>query len=95
MAFNSLMAASSCGTDALMFGSLMMFVAGSWVSSPRWARLSGTFWSSLRRSENSARMRAATEMSLVSMSIPAGSVNVRMIGRKAYVASSGASSVNV
>jgi hypothetical protein len=39
-------------------------------------------------------MRAATEMSLVSTWIPAGSVNVRMIGRKAYVASSGASSVS-
>ncbi len=38
-------------------------------------------------------MRPATEMSLVVTSIPAGAVNVRMIGRKELVARSGASSV--
>ena len=40
-------------------------------------------------------MRAASEMSLDSTLIPAGSVKVRMIGSKAYVASIGASSVSV
>ena len=49
---------------------------------PSSARLSGTRCSSVSSSENSARMRAATEMSLVSTLIPAGSVKVRMIGRK-------------
>ena len=40
-------------------------------------------------------MRPATEMSLVVTLIPAGAVNARMMGRKALVASSGASSVRV
>ena len=40
-----------------------------------------------------AKMRAATEISAVSTLMPAGAVKVRMIGRKARVASSGASSV--
>jgi hypothetical protein len=40
-------------------------------------------------------MRAETEMSLVSISMPAGPAKVRMIGRNAQVASSGASSVSV
>jgi hypothetical protein len=51
--------------------------------------------SSLRYSGNSASTRADTEMSAFSMSIPAGAVKVRTIGRKAQVASSGASSVSV
>jgi hypothetical protein len=40
-------------------------------------------------------MRAATEMSLVSTWMPAGRVKARITGRKARVASSGASSVRV
>ncbi|SHV03850.1 Uncharacterised protein [Mycobacteroides abscessus subsp. abscessus] len=73
----------------------MMLVSGSCVRRPSSARLSGTRWSSGRYSENSERMRAATEMSLVWTSIPAGPANARMIGKKEYVASSGASSVSV
>jgi len=40
-------------------------------------------------------MRAPTEMSLVSTRTPAGLAKARMIGRKATVASAGASSVIV
>jgi hypothetical protein len=40
-------------------------------------------------------MRAATEISLVCTSIPAGLVNERMTGKKAAVANKGASSVSV
>ena len=78
-----------------MLGSLMMLVSGSSVRRPNSARLSGTFCASLRYSGNSARMRAATEMSLVRTCTPAGAVKVRMIGRNAHVASIGASSVSV
>ena len=78
-----------------MLGSLMMLVSGSNVSRPSSARLSGTRCSSVRYSGNSARMRAATEMSLVLILMPAGAVKVRMMGKKAQVASSGASSVRV
>ena len=77
------MAATSCGTEALMLGSLMMLVSGSCVSRPSSARLSGTRCSSVRKSENSARMRAATEMSLVLISMPAGPVKARIIGKNA------------
>ncbi|MNN82187.1 hypothetical protein D3C81_1990960 [compost metagenome] len=89
------MALTSWNSEALMFGSLMMLVSGSSVRRPSSARLSGTRWSSVRNSGNSPRMRAATEMSLVSTFTPAGAANVRMMGRKALVASSGASSVRV
>jgi hypothetical protein len=40
-------------------------------------------------------MRAATEMSLVWTSMPAGLVKLEITGKKAAVASSGASSVKV
>ncbi len=78
-----------------MLGSLMMLVSGSSVSRPSSARLSGTFWASLRYSGNSPRMRAATEMSLAVTAMPAGAVKARTTGRKAWVASRGASSVRV
>ncbi len=78
-----------------MLGSLMMLVSGNWVSSPSSVRLSGTRCSSVRRSENSARMRAATEMSRDLTSMSAAWAKARTTGRKAYVASSGASSVSV
>ena len=52
------MAATSCGTEALMLGSLMMLASGCSVSLPSSARLSGTRCSSVRYSGNSARMRA-------------------------------------
>ena len=89
------MAVFSWGTEALMLGSLMMLVPGSWVICPSSARLSGTFCSSVNRSGKAARMRAATEMSLVVTSISAASVKVRTTGRNASVASRGASSVRV
>ncbi len=89
------MALISWCTDALMLGSLMMLVSGSSVSRPSSARLSGTRCPSLRNSGNSPRMRAATEMSLVVTLMPAGLVKARTIGRKAQVASNGASSVKV
>jgi len=78
-----------------MLGSLMMLVSGSSVRRPSSARLSGTRCASVRKSGNSPRMRAATEMSLVVTLIPAGAAKVRTIGKKELVASSGASSVRV
>ncbi|MCY1240045.1 hypothetical protein D9M72_528730 [compost metagenome] len=83
MPCSSLMADLSCDTEALMLGSLMMLASGLSVSLPSSARLSGTFWSSLRNSGNSPRMRAATEMSLVVTLMPAGAVKARTMGRKA------------
>ena len=78
-----------------MFGSLMMLVSGIKVILPSSAKLSGTFCSSVKYSGNSARIRAATEMSLFTTSTPAGAVKARMTGRNAQVANSGASSVSV
>jgi hypothetical protein len=78
-----------------MLGSLMMLVSGSRVRRPSSLRLSGTRCASVRNSGNSPRMRPATEMSLVVTWIPAGAVNVLTMGRKALVASNGASSVRV
>ena len=78
-----------------MLGNLMMLASGCSVFLPSSASELGTRCASLSTSGNSPRMRAATEMSLVSMRMPAGAVKVRTIGRKAWVASSGASSVRV
>jgi hypothetical protein len=47
------------------------------------------------RSENSPKIREASEMSLDSTSMPAGPAKVRMTGKKAAVANKGASSVSV
>ena len=73
----------------------MMFASGFFASSPSSASASLTRCSSVRRSGNSDRMRAATEMSRVSAATPAVEANARTIGRKEYVASRGASSVSV
>ena len=89
------MAAINCATDALMLGSLMMFASGCKVSLPKSAKVLGTRCSGLRKSENSPKMRLATEISLVSTFTPAGWVKVRMMGKKEAVASNGASSVRV
>ena len=78
-----------------MLGNLIMLVSGINVILPSVAKLSGTFCSSVKYSGNAARMRAATEMSLFTISTPAGAVKVRMTGRNAKVAKSGASSVRV
>ena len=89
------MAANNWGTEALILGSLIMLVSGNKVILPSAAKLSGTFCSAVRQSENSDRIRAATEMSLFTTSTPTGAVKVRIIGRNAQVAKSGASSVRV
>ena len=62
--------AFNCGTEALTLGSLMMLASGLSVSAPSSARLSFTRWDAGRRSEKTARMRAATEMSRVSTEMP-------------------------
>src|SRR5262245_59804585 len=89
------MAALSCGTDALMFGSLMMLASGRLASSPSSVSQSGTRWAAVRPSGKLARMRPAREMSAVSMAIPVPPVNFRMIGSRECVASAGASSISV
>ena len=78
-----------------MLGSLMMLVSGCSVFLPSSARVLGTFCASLRNSGNSPRMRAATEMSLSTTSMPAGAAKVRTMGRNECVARNGASSVSV
>jgi len=83
-----LIAAFSCGSDALMFGSLTMFASGVLASSPSSASASGA-------SPSAARMRPASEMSRNSTSTPAAPANALMIGRNECVASAGASSVYV
>ena len=78
-----------------MLGNLIMLVSGSKVILPSSAKLFGTCCSGVRQSGNSAKIRAATEISLVTISTPAGAAKVRIIGRNARVAKSGASSVSV
>jgi replicative DNA helicase len=75
-----------------MFGSLITFAPGVLTISPSSPSVSRTRCAGVRRSENCARMRAATEMSIFSTATPAGSVKRRMMGSSAYVASIGASS---
>ena len=77
----------SCGTDALMFGSLMMFASGALASSPSSARASG------KESSNFARIRPASEMSRSSSSTSAAPANAWTMGSSDCVASAGASSV--
>eukprot|EP00952_Eustigmatos_sp_NYUAD-ZCMA_P001343 6022-Eustigmatos_ZCMA.PRE.1 len=72
-----------------------MLASGLSVSLPSSARSSDWRCSSLRYSGKAASTRPATEMSRVSTWIPAGAAKVRMMGRKALVASRGASSVRV
>mmetsp|Transcript_19219 Transcript_19219/g.30623 ORF Transcript_19219/g.30623 Transcript_19219/m.30623 type:complete len:331 (+) Transcript_19219:1895-2887(+) len=94
-AWSSAMHSTSCGIEALTLGNLITFAAAVLHNSPSAARLSGTLCSGLSLSGKSASTRAATEMSLFSTAMPYGSVKRLMIGRKAYVASIGASSVSV
>ncbi len=89
------MASFSCGTEALILGSLMMLASGVFASSPSSPSASDTRCCSSRRSGNWARMRPASEMSRSSISIPAAPANARMIGSSERVASAGASSVSV
>ena len=75
-----MIAAFSCGTEALMLGSLMMLASGFLASSPSSARASPTRCSSVRQSPNAAMMRPAREMSRVSTSTPAVEAKASMIG---------------
>ena len=78
-----------------MLGSLMMLAAGVLANSPNSASASAIRCSSPRRSGKLDRIRPASEMSRVCTSTPAVAAYARTIGRKEYVASSGASSVRV
>jgi hypothetical protein len=81
-----LTAALSCGTEALMLGSLMMFASGVCASAPSSPRASSA-------RPKAARMRPASEMSRVSMSTPALPAYACSTGSREWVASAGASSV--
>ena len=72
-----------------------MFASGFVASSPSSAKAFGTFWSSFKKSGKTAKIRAAKEMSLVTMSIFDDAVNDFMIGSNERVANAGASSVLV
>mmetsp|Transcript_34078 Transcript_34078/g.90335 ORF Transcript_34078/g.90335 Transcript_34078/m.90335 type:complete len:232 (-) Transcript_34078:936-1631(-) len=89
------MHAWSCGNEALTFGSLTMLAKGVSVRAPSSARPSRFFWCSASFSGKVASTRPATEMSVSSISMPDFFVKERTMGRKAYVASMGASSVRV
>ena len=89
------MASFSWATEALMLGSLTMLASGRSVSLPSSARLSGTRCASVSTSGNCPRMRAATEMSLVATSMPAGAAKALTMGSSEAVARRGASSVRV
>ena len=81
------MAALSCGTEAEMFGSLMMFASGSSVSLPRNARSSVTGLPANvvpagSVSAKAARMRPGKEMFFVSTSISAVFAKADTIGSR-------------
>ena len=65
-----------------MFGSLMMFASGVVASCPSSARSSLWRCPGVRLSGNDARMRPASEMSLVSTATPAACVNPCTIGSR-------------
>ena len=88
-------AATSCGIEALMFGSLMTIASGVFTSSPSSPRPSGASCSALRRSGKAARMRPASEMSRVSTGTPVAPAKARRMGSREWVARAGASSVQV
>ena len=76
------MAAINCGTEALIFGNLMMFASGFFANSPKYDKSSGILWSSFRYSGNTDKILAASEMSFVSILIFDEAVNAFTIGRK-------------
>ncbi len=78
-----------------MLGNLMTLASGCFTNSPSWANALGWRCASVNRSGKMAIILPAKEMSLVSISIPAGAINFLTIGRKEAVASAGASSVFV
>ena len=92
-ACNSAMAALSCGTEALILGSLMIFASGVLARRPNSASASGIRCASVKLSGKLATIRPAREISLVSTSTPEEAVNARMMGKNEAVARAGASSV--
>ena len=89
-ACNSAIAAFNCGIEAEMFGNLMMLASGVFANSPSSAKASSILCSSVRYSGNTAIILPAKEISLVSTSTPAVSVNAFTIGKNEYVANAGA-----
>src|SRR5690606_8708849 len=88
-------ASVSCGTEALIFGSFMMFASGVFASSPNSAKSSFTLCSSERNSGKTASILAANEISRLSSCMFAGEVKAFTMGKKEWVAKAGASSVLV
>ena len=82
------MAALSWGREAEILGSLIMVARGEDVSAPRAARSSSA-------RPKAASMRPAREMSAVDRLTPAARVKPSMMGSREWVASMGASSVQV
>ena len=71
---------SAAGTEAQMFGSLMMLASGSRQSCRARRGRRDCFCASVRSSGNCARMRPASEMSRVSTAMPACLVNACTMG---------------
>ncbi len=78
-----------------MLGSLITLASGVFTNLPSSARSSDCCCSALNASGNVAKMRPASEMSLVPTDTPAAEANFWMIGKKDADASSGASSTLV
>ena len=72
-----------------------MFAAEVFARSPSRASSSGMRWSSVSPSGKFARIRPAREMSAVSISTPEPFMKARTMGRRAWVARAGASSILV
>ena len=64
------MASFNCGIEALILGSLITLASGDFTISPKLLNASSTTCSLLRNSGNTERIRAAREMSLVSIDMP-------------------------
>ena len=89
------MAATSCGTEADIFGSLITLAFGLRTISPSSMSPSSCFWSSFKFLTKVALILPAREISLLQTLIPANAAKDRTIGSKEALASSGASSTIV
>jgi len=89
------MHSTNWGTEALIFGSLIILPSGVLESSPNSDNSSCTLYSGFKTSLNWHRIRPATEISLFSTTIWNVLAKRYMIGRREYVARFGASSVCV
>jgi hypothetical protein len=89
------MAPFNCGIEALIFGSFTILASGFLTSSPRSSKSLVTCWLSSKNSGKVAKILAAKEISLVSISIPEDFTKAFTIGNKERVAKAGASSVFV